>query len=336
MCPRSLLALAVALLLTAAGNVHAQRSQEDDARNRKAAGEAYDRGTAAYLGGEYGKAAEWFETANRMSPAAPALMQAIRSHQRAENFVRAADLALRLMQEYGDDPEAADYAQGILGELSNQFLRVDVVCDCQLDLNGTLVEFHSFFLEPDTEHTLSAHFDTGSKELTVSGAAGENKTIEIEAPEPAPVDEPPPPAPVAPLPPPEPKVDDSGKPLSPLVIYIGTGVTGALAVGATIFTFSANSKIDDYEADIDALEECRMGAPTCAEETMLYNTAVDSQTAAKDAETLRNVLWIATGGAAVLTGVAALLLTDWEGDDDVAVNLVPTPTGFAGTVRARW
>lgn len=103
------LATAIVVTLAAAFVLHTPALAQD-ARQRQAAAEAYDRGTAAYLDGEFTEAAQWFETANRMAPAAPALMQAIRSHQRAgepDNFTRAATLALRLSQEYAEDPAAS-------------------------------------------------------------------------------------------------------------------------------------------------------------------------------------------------------------------------------------
>src|SRR5262249_55564611 len=91
---------------------------QSDTRQRQAAAEAYDQGTAAYLSGDYEKAAEWFETANRMSPAAPALIQAARAHQQAGHLVRAATLALRLTLEHSDDATAMQFGQGLLERLA--------------------------------------------------------------------------------------------------------------------------------------------------------------------------------------------------------------------------
>ena len=78
---------------------------------RQAAAEAYDQGTAAYLAGDYAKAAEWFETANRLSPAAPALIQAARAHSKPANLPRAATLALRLTHEYPNEPAAVEFGE---------------------------------------------------------------------------------------------------------------------------------------------------------------------------------------------------------------------------------
>jgi outer membrane protein assembly factor BamD (BamD/ComL family) len=71
----------IAVLVAAASLAAVPSARAQDARQRQAAAEAYDQGTAAYLAGDYEKAAEWFETANRLAPAAPALIQAARSAQ---------------------------------------------------------------------------------------------------------------------------------------------------------------------------------------------------------------------------------------------------------------
>ncbi len=345
MLTRSLL---IALLLLH-GGAALVRAQNDDARQRQAAAEAYDRGTAAYLGGEYAKAAEWFETAHRMSPAAPALMQAIRSHYRAEQFTRAATLALSLMQEYTDESAASEYAQTILGDLSEQFFRVDVVCDCRLDLDGTLQEFHSFFLAPGTAHRLSAHFDTGQRVEEITGDAGENRTVKFEAP--------PPPPPTHEVTPPTHEVtpdatktaatrsaparDDSDrKPLPPRVTFIGAGVTVALAAGSVISLLDQNAKADEYKTAIGTLDECRNDA-TCTEanEGDRYNDAQSKLNDGQGAETRTLILWIATSSVAAGTAVVALFLTDWSGDADksgVAWQLAPTLGGAFAAVTARW
>src|SRR5262245_34159669 len=105
-----------ALLIAPAA--HAQ----NEARDRQAAAEAYDKGTSAYVAQDYEGAAQWFETANRLSPAAPALIQAARAHQQAGHLTRAATLALQLVQTYPDDSNATTIGEGLLTELAPRFL----------------------------------------------------------------------------------------------------------------------------------------------------------------------------------------------------------------------
>lgn len=335
--------VSLALLLASSASVAAQ---DDDARQRQAAAEAYDRGTAAYLGGEYEKAAEWFETAHRMSAAAPALMQAVRSHQRAGQLTRAATLALRLMQEYPEEAAASEYGQSVLTDLSDRYFRVDVVCDCRLDLDDTLQEFHSFFLTPDTPHTLTAHFDTGKREEEISGAAGENRTIRFEPP--------PPPAEVAGQTPtdatelPEAGVaspereHDGRKPLPPLVTFIGAGVTVALGAGTVLSLLDRNAKTGDYEDAATRSNEC--GADSSCSTDMRQELLDDARGLfedAKSAETRTTVLGIATGVIALSTGAVALFFTDWGGSEGadagrLAFDLAATPRDATGTVTVRW
>lgn len=310
----------------------------DDAEDRQAAAEAYDRGTAAYLRGEYQEAGQWFETANRMSPAAPALMQAVRAHRNAGNEARAATLALRLSERYGDEEAVAEYAQGVLSELADKFVRIDVTCEgCRLDLDGTLQEFHSFYLEPDSNHTLEAHFETGRRSTEIYGVAGESQSIEFEAP----------PPPVAPRPTSpgiddtpgsgEPPIDRERKPLEPLYTYVGAGVTGVLLLGSVLSTIDMNSGVSDFEdAAMDATLACDADAPNCDE---LFNDAQDKLDEGESKETRSTVLWVATGVAAVGTAVIALFLTEWspdEGGDDVAFGVAPTRGGVLAEVEGRF
>ena len=107
-----------------------------DAQQRQAAAAAFDRGTTAYLQQDYATAARWFETANDLAPAAGALLQAIRAHERAANELRAASLALRLIEQFGEDARAATAAQEVLEELAPKFLRIEVDCERLCDRRG--------------------------------------------------------------------------------------------------------------------------------------------------------------------------------------------------------
>ena len=334
--------LLVTLLAMLVGqSVPHSAAAQSDARQRQAAAEAYDRGTAAYLGSEYSRAAQWFETANRMAPAAPALMQAVRAHQRAENFPRAATLALRLSESYGDEPAAAEYSQSVLSELSNQYLRVDVLCDadCRVDLDGKLQEFHSFFLEPGSNHTVTANFDTGERTAEITGDAGESRTLEFEAP-------PPPPEPdIAP----EGNGDGVGrvglgpddlekKPLPPVITYIGAGLTGALLAGSILSMLDMNSAVDDYETAVAEWRDCQDDQTDC-DPAALRTVAEQKLEDGLSKETRTFILWVATGAIAATTAVIAAFLTDWSSDaadDDLAVIVTPTADGAFGMIEARF
>lgn len=185
---RGILTLTACSLLVSAA-AHAQE-QGVSARDRQSAAQAYDRGTAAYLAEDFQTAAQWFETAHRLAPAAAALIQAVRSYERAGNTLRAATLGLRLQALYPNERAARRTADRALRH-ADRFVRVDVECEnCTIQLDGAVMEHHAFFVEPGAEHVVEASFETGTQRETVRGAAGEQRTLRFEAP----------PAPVAPEP----------------------------------------------------------------------------------------------------------------------------------------
>jgi tetratricopeptide (TPR) repeat protein len=328
----------VAVLWVAAFPVSAQ--QQSDARQRQAAAEAYDQGTAAYLSGDYEKAAEWFETANRMSPAAPALIQAARAHQQAGHQSRAATLALRIVTEYPNEAAAVQYAQGLLDQLAAKFVRVDIACDgCTIDVDGTLQESQSFFVDPDVVHVVTASFETGERKGEVSGSAGETKTIEITAP---------PPMPHPPTETTDPTHggmnDNEPKPLPPLVTFIGAGVTAALLGTAIWSRIDTNNGVDPYKKAADAWKGCLDDhggdESKCKSQ---FGAAKDKYDDGKSKETRNNVLWVATGVAGAATGVIALFFTDWSGEGDKnaqarapRLSLVPTYGGAALWMKGKF
>jgi tetratricopeptide (TPR) repeat protein len=319
------------------------RGLAQDARQRQAAAEAYDRGTAAYLEGAYEEAAQWFETAHRMAPAAPALMQAIRAHEHNENHARAATLALELSRAYRDDKAALDYASGIITKQAGALLHVEVACDqdCKLDIDGKLQEFLSFFTTPSTAHQLTATFESGSKKATVQGAAGETRSIEFEAP-------PPPTTPAAiPLRDIESDSagDDSHAPLQPLYTWIGLGVTGALGIATIISGVDARAGVPEYIKAATASTECMRGMQP-ADCAGLQANARSLLKAGEGRELRTNVLIGVTAFAAVGTGVVALFLTDWSGSDSGSdknatgssawLEVQPQPGGVMSVLKGRF
>lgn len=319
----SLLTVTICAAATVALFAHAggASAQEDTARQRQAAAEAYDQGTAAYVARDYQKAAQWFETANRLSPAAPALIQSTRSHAKAGNLPRAATLALQLTITYASESAAVEVGENLLSEAAPQLLRIDVECDgCSLDVDGTLQEFKSFFVAPDTAHTVTASFETGERSSEVSGAAGETKSLAFAAP--------PPPV----LPPDEPaeEPDDEGivlgsdgrprdaakKPLPPLVTFIGAGLTGALLIGSIISTVDVYARAEDYEAAADKANAACQANPGSTDCTTQYNQANQLLDDGEPTEMRTTILWVATGVVGAATAIVALTLTDWSGDQD--------------------
>ncbi len=329
-----------AILCAAPGRVGAQdglgpaEDAEPSAQQRQAAAEAYDRGTAAYLSRDYATAARWFETAHRMAPAAPALLQAVRAHQRAGDALRAANLALRLEAQYADDRQAVRVATPLVTAAARAYLRVDVTCaGCTVDLDGTLLEWPAFFVEADVDHVVGAHFETGDAEpQTVRGAAGETRALVFDAPpRPEPVASPGPRGwPAAALRRPPSAADGAnadagaspvesrrgGGGLPPAVALVSAGAT-VVAGGLLIWSgLDTNAGVPAYEAN-----------PTQA-----------ALEAGQAKELRTNVLVGVTALLGVTTGVLAIF-TDWGGADDTApieAGVAPTAGGAVGVVRGHF
>ncbi len=313
----------LALLLSA---VWAPFACAQNAEERRAAGRAYNRGSTAYLAENWAEAARWFETAHRLAPAAPALIQAVRSHRLADHRLRAATLSLRLLALYPNDESATATAEEVLGEDADRFFRVDVVCDgCTVDLDGTLQEHPSFFVTPDEPHTITATFETGPVSETIHGEAGERRELTFDAPPPSIGEE----LGTIETPtgggnaddqvviqPPDDEVDSGGGGLNPL-FFISSVVLTAGAGGLLIWSgVDALSGVDAYEAD-----------PT------------DARLAEGQSKELRtNILIGVTGGLGIVSAVL-LFLTDWGGSDDeeeLDVALAPIAGGGAAFVGGRF
>jgi hypothetical protein len=340
---RRVTAVAVLLILLTALN---SRLSAQDARQRQAAADAYDKGTTAYVDQAYDEAAVWFETANRFAPAAPALMQAIRSHDKNGNSARATTLALELQSTYREDASSNEFAQSVLDKFAGSLLRVQVNCDedCKLDLDGKLQEYLTFFVSPDERHRLTATFETGSKAAAFQGAAGETKELTFSAPPAPPV------KPIAVARETSAESGDSGgkKPLPPLATWIGLGVTVALGAATAISGVDALGGVKPYEDAAKLWNACTAGSMlpgACGTEEANAKNLLDK---GRSRELRTNILIGATAAAAVGTGVIAFLLTDWSGSEEKAQNarsrdrsytrlqLVPQPGGVSALLEGRF
>ncbi len=185
----SAFALLVGLVLATsaslfAGRARAQAASEPSAADRQAAGQAYDRASAAYLSRDYARAAPLFEMAYRLAPSSAALLQAVRSYERAGDAVKAGTLALRLQAFYPRERQAQREAERVLAAVREHAVRVDVSCagTCTLELDGVLQEHTSFFATPDEAHVVRASFDTGASEQEARGAGGARVALTFEPP----------------------------------------------------------------------------------------------------------------------------------------------------------
>jgi len=305
-------AVLVAVSIVALSWSGAGEAQDLTPEERQAAAEAaYDRGSTAYREGDYSRAARWYESANEMAPSAHALIQAIRSHRRADNDRRAATLAVELVSEYGED-RMGEHA-GIVERVAPEAYRLDVRCEaeCELQVDGQPETYRTFFLTADTQHVVVARFPEGEVTEQVRGGPGEQQELVLEPPEPE-----------------EPeaggvavgagtgsgtgaaggtgaRTDPGGGGISPAYFVVGlllTAGAGGVAIWSGLDTLDA---AEDYE-----------NMPTH-----------DGLQNGRDLELRTNVLIAAAAGLGTATLIFALV-TDWSGDDgDVEAALVPLPEG---------
>ena len=297
-----------------------------DARAREAAANAFDRGTEAYLSEDFDGAARWFERAYDMAPAAPAIYQAIRSHLRAENERRAAELMARLQDRFPESGEAERVAP-LLAEIAPRYTRVATLCSsaCTIEVDDVVVADAVVFLE-DGPHLVRATFDSGPVEREVDAQAGAALTLEFEAPPPLAGTSP------APLPSPTtgPTTTPASAPTAPTeepnrggvhpaafgTLLALTAAAGGVLIWSGVDVLQAN---DEYERV--ALDE--MDIPRARE----------LLAAGEDAELRTNIL-IGVTGALAATSLVLAIVTDWGGDEDDPAALQPTLLLGPGSVYA--
>jgi hypothetical protein len=254
---------------------------------RTKAAEAYDQGTSAYLSERYELAAHWFERAYRLVPTSTALTQAVRAHYKADNAVRAANLALRLRAEYASDPTSKQVADEVIASVKPLNVLVKTQCDreCTLELDGALMDQPTFFVTPGVMHAVKAGFDTGETSTEVRGSAGELKKVRF----------------MAPTPPPPPPVPRS-------VFFSSLGAT--LALGAvTIWSgIDANRGVDAFESaarNANSPGINNNSSPTPAQEAQ---SLLDE---GRKKERRTNILIGVTAGMAAGTAVLGVF-TNWK------------------------
>lgn len=273
--------------------------------DRAKAAEAYDQGTSAYLSEHYELAAHWFERAYRTVPTSAALLQAVRAHIKANNSIRAANLALELRDKYPKDARAKQAADAVVVRVASQNVLVNAKCEkeCTLEVDGALVRHPSFFVTPNVEHALKAAYDQGETSISVRGAPGTSKDVTLAAPAPPP-------------PPPVPR----------WAFFSSLGATLALGAVTVWSGVDANRGVSDYEAAARTANSPGInngGSPTPAEqaESLLEE--------GQKKERRTNILIGVTAGMAVSTAVLGVF-TNWKGESrEPKAKRVETSIGVA-------
>ncbi|MCB9635004.1 MAG: hypothetical protein H6721_23005 [Sandaracinus sp.] len=300
----------------AAASTNAEASDRvatgDVVQNRQAAAQAYDRAASLYVAGQYGQAGQWFMSAYRLAPARAALVQAIRSYQRAGDLTRAGTLAILLAEEYPDDAGAAELVSQVVEEAGRTSVLLTVQCEgCVIEVDGRLLATRGAYLTPDVDHAVVAFFGDVRVERRAQAARAEQVVLEIETPEGVSLTETTPDG----TPPPLTTRDRGVRVLPPAVFWTGLGLTAALG-GVTIWSgVDTVSGVDAYET----------------------NPSEERYQEGQKKERRTNALLGATAGMAFLALLSAFF-TDFEGDPEdtsTSFGVSPATDGAMLYVRGR-
>jgi hypothetical protein len=264
----------------------------------------FEEGRRAYRAGDYAAAAAHFEAAHRAAPRADALRNAILARQKDKDLARAATLAAVAVTRYPEDTGLAQMAKQLLPSAEKRLFRVDLSCGapCTIVADKKLAPWPDtseavLFFEPGA-HEIAVTWGRKSRTTTVEGTSGKRTAVKLTPPEdkPAPVEPAPTPPEEAPEKPAEPK--PPAWKLPPTAFY---------AFGATTLVFGGLAAYSGIEMRSDPGKD-KVRAD-CAGRDRSCRTYQD----ALSAQRRTNVLLGVTAGAAIVTGIVGVFLTDWSG-----------------------
>jgi hypothetical protein len=290
-------------LISICGNVWAQ----SDERGRAA--EAFDAGVGHYARAEYADAARAFLLADKTLPSADALDNALKSAQKAGDWLLVAEAARRATKHDAESPPLAARGREALVLAASKLATLDLRCenaDCAIRIDGTRVEEIPAYVLPGSRVLVAEAAEGARAEERMSLAAGVRYQITLH--------------PVAPgdharradvvsgagagtevagVTPGDgaSQRDATGKPLSPGVFYAGVGVSVVLA-GATVWS----------------------GADTLGAKSDLSATSPRAQVDSVRNKALRTDLLL--GGTLLVsaaTAYAGFALVDWGASPTVSV-----------------
>jgi hypothetical protein len=272
--------LPVALALLASRAALAAPPVEGD----RTAARHFADGQKAFAAGDYPHAGDEFEAAYRDRPHHAPLWNAARSWQRAGEEVRAANLFARYLREAPADAPDRDQASASLRALTARLGRIEphAAGVDALRLDGKIVDAPVVYVAPG-EHVAEGDDGGARVRKVVTVRAGEQVSVTV-APEPKA-------RPVLGPPRGEVPVEAPRRPLPPFVPVIG-GVLTAVAGGFTI------------ASGLDTVSK---------RDAFLGDKTQDRLDAAFSSQSRTNVLLGTTIGLGVVTGVVAVLFTDWSG-----------------------
>lgn len=293
---------------------------------------SFDEGSRAYRSEQFELAASAFEAADQAVPTYKALRMAIRARREAGQAARASTLASLALERHPDDEKTVAFANWVIADNEAALHRVTIRCAtaCVVAIGTRAVpgvprERITVWLDPGVVELGISFEGAGAISESVTATAGGRSTVKLERPEPT----------VAPLPAPDPQpTPDLPKPEgpsgldqlaersavhSPAVFFTGLLITAGLG-GTTIW--SGVDTVNNPGADAVRVACAGQGTDCPA-----YQDGRDKQ--------LRtNVLIGATAGAAALTAVFGLFVTDWgAGDEQIGLAVDGDGSWLYGSFR---
>jgi len=316
---KSLIGVFVATVL-----VTSLASAEDD---RDRARKAYDRGLAAHKQGKFSVAATEFALADTLAPSPVALRAALDAALSADDPVLGTELLARTKRA-ASPPDLAASADKARAAFASRTGRVVLSCNegahCEGSVDGTALLVGKERIVKVGDHTIRLRA-SGADESRVVKVSPDD-LVELRPSAALGVPTPPPPAaspgsvppaavpgaapspaapasPVAPSPasasPRESGAQDGRKPLPPMVVVLGAGLTAVVGGVAVWSALDTKSTHDSFVSGLCS----STGSAAC--------DGLASSGSSAQART--NVLLGVTGGLAVATLVVALVLVDWSG-----------------------
>jgi len=309
----AVIAAATALGITMAPPARAQSSPSGSSAtvspdDRRQAAKDFAQGDRAFTLGDFREAAEAYERAYRRAPHYDVLWNEARAWHRAGELARAANAYAHYLREAPAGARDRNSAQKALGDLSGKLALLEIHAEAasSLTLDGAPFDGASVYVTPGA-HVVEGRTQSGAlMRQKPEVRAGDDVSVALVPPDPAPAPPPTPPAPTPAAPATEPPT--SLRTWSPLVVVVGGAATVALA-GVTVWS----------------------GLDTLAEKNTFNQnpTRQDVLASGQQRETRTNVLLAVTGGAGLLTAAAAIFFVDWNGHPKT-VKSEPGPSAQLG------
>lgn len=301
--------LPVALLTSAAIAFGAQGAAAQGMNAQ--AKEAYDRGTKAHDRGDFKKAAEEFAKADALAPSPVALQAALDAAVDADDALLGAELLERSKRANATGALAASI-ETARTKLGGRAGRVRVACpsgaQCSSTIDGAPFDGSKGLWIKSGPHALTIKVDGATDTRTIEVHGGEQlEVVPARGSSPGaviPVASPPPASATASpgagttSAPAANGADEKHAPLSPVVFWIGTGVTVVLAGASTYYALRASSRHDDFDS-----AGCGLAST---------GSCPDLADKGKFAQTVANIGFAATGVTAAATIVIGVFFTDWN------------------------